>query len=141
MTLNSLSRILIIEDEPDIQLILKTVLETQGRFQVRTCKNGQSAFATLSYYEPELILLDVMMPDMDGLTIFRLLREMEQTSRTPVIFITARVQPYEVEQYRRMGAAGVIAKPFNPMTLIPTIKSLYEKIEPLPQVNLWKLPA
>lgn len=131
MTLKPLSRVLIVEDEPDIQAILKTVLEVKGRFQVRACNNGRNIFAILAYYEPDVILLDVMMPHMDGLTTFRLLREMEQTSHTPVVFITAKVQPHEVEHYHQMGAAGVIAKPFNPLTLVSDLKEICAKIEPV----------
>jgi len=131
VTLKPLSRILVVEDEPDIQAILKTILEVKGRFQVRTCNNGRSIFATLAYYEPDLILLDVMMPYMDGLTAYRLLREMEQTAHTPIVFVTAKVQPYEVEHYLNMGAAGVIAKPFDPLTLVSDLKKICEKIEPV----------
>jgi CheY-like chemotaxis protein len=122
----SLNRILVVEDEPDIQVIAKLALEAVGGFTVELCSSGNEALKTAPLFTPDLILLDVMMPGMDGPSTFKKLRELPQTANTPVIFITAKVQPHEVAQYRELGALDVIAKPFDPMTLSKTVSNIWK---------------
>ena len=123
-TLNS---ILMVEDEPDIQTIAKLSLESVGGFNVEICSSGQEAVDKAARVDPDLILLDVMMPGMDGPTTLQELKKIPELSGTPVIFMTAKVQPQEVRQYKELGAIDVIAKPFDPMTLSDNIRSIWDK--------------
>ncbi len=120
-----LKRLLFVEDEPDIQVVACLALEAIGKFQVEICSSGREALEKASGFGPDLILLDVMMPGMDGPTTLGALREQPQTATTPVIFMTAKVQPYEVAEYKRLGALDVIAKPFDPMQLSANINAIW----------------
>ncbi len=122
----TLHNILIVEDDPDIQAIMKLVLENVGGLNVEACSNGRTAITILSCFNPQVILLDVMMPHMDGFTTYRLLKEMEQTATIPIIFVTTKIQPAEVERYRQMGAIGLISKPFDPLTLANRITQIWQ---------------
>jgi CheY-like chemotaxis protein len=115
-----------VEDEPDIQTVAKLALESIGGFQVEICSSGKEAIEKAPSYYPDLILLDVMMPGMDGPTTLQDLRNIPELANTPVIFMTAKVQPHEVESYKALGAIDVIAKPFDPMTLADTVRSKWE---------------
>jgi CheY-like chemotaxis protein len=122
-----LRQILLVEDDPDIQTVAKFALEAVGGFRVAICSSGLEALATAPQLAPDLILLDMMMPDLDGVGTLRALRALPDCSATPVIFMTAKVQPHEVVEYRALGALGVIAKPFDPMTLSASIAGLWEQ--------------
>ena len=122
-----LKRILMIEDEPDIQAVAQLALEALGGFQVRICGTGREGVQAVAAFDPDLIVLDVMMPGMDGPSTLRALRTLSQTVATPVVFMTAKVQPQEVAEYRAMGVLDVIAKPFDPMTLAETILAIWER--------------
>ena len=125
MTAPPLNRILMVEDDRDIQTVAKLALEALGGFDVSICSSGTEAIQTELLYDPDLILLDVMMPGMDGPTTLKALRAIPQLADTPVIVMTAKVQPHEVAQYKAMGTLDVITKPFDPMTLAATIKSIW----------------
>lgn len=120
-----LSRILYVEDEPDIQAVAKIALEMVGGFTVEVCSSGQEAVDKCAGFKPDLVLLDVMMPGMDGPTTFAALRAKPEGANLPIAFMTAKVQPAEVERYTGMGAIGVISKPFDPMTLAETVRGLW----------------
>lgn len=120
-----LSRVLYVEDEPDIRAIAKLALEVVGGFTVELCSSGQEAVGKAIAFRPDLILLDVMMPGMDGPSTMAALRQQEETAALPIAFMTAKVQTNEIERYTAMGAIGVIAKPFDPMTLADTVKRLW----------------
>ena len=120
-----LNRILYIEDEPDIQTVAKLALETIGGFTLEVCSSGSEAIAKAEAFAPDLILLDVMMPGMDGPTTLKNLHEMDEISNTPAIFMTAKVQPDEVKQLKDIGAIEVIAKPFDPITLSEMINGIW----------------
>ncbi len=121
-----LERILYAEDEPDIQAVAKLALELLGGFQVRICANGQEALQTARDFMPDLILLDVMMPGMDGPSTLSHLRADPSTAGIPVIFLTAKVQLDEVAHYQSLGALNVIAKPFDPMALAAQVRQIWE---------------
>lgn len=123
---DQLKRILMVEDEPDIQTIARLALEAVGGFQVEICDSGNRALEVAPNWKPDLIMLDVMMPGIDGPTTLQRLREIPELKQTPVIFMTAKVQPQEVAGYKDMGALDVVAKPFDPMTLAEKIKSIWE---------------
>lgn len=122
-----LNTILMVEDEPDIQTIARLALESLGGFTVHICSSGQEAIEKAPLINPDLILLDVMMPGIDGPTTLRELRKLESLGQTPIIFMTAKVQPQEIEDYKKLGAMDVIAKPFDPMTLADNVRGIWER--------------
>lgn len=124
---SELNKILYVEDELDIQAIAQIALEAVGGFTLKICSNGEDAISQISDYKPDLILLDVMMPGIDGPTTLKELRKIPEFATTPAIFMTAKVQAEEVDALRQQGAMDVIAKPFDPMELANTIKKIWEK--------------
>lgn len=120
-----LQRILMVEDEADIREIAQLALEAVGGFQVKLCASGREALQEAPLFAPDLILLDVMMAEMDGPSTLAQLRRLPQLARTPVIFMTAKVQPHEVASYQALGALDVISKPFDPMTLSATVREIW----------------
>ena len=117
-------RILYVEDEADIRVIAEIALEVVGGFTVVSCASGPEAVAAASRARPDLLLLDMMMPGMDGLSTLEALRAIPETAHTPVIFMTAKVQAAEVAHFKSVGALDVIAKPFDPMALAQQIRSI-----------------
>lgn len=124
--MSELRRILYVEDEPDIQAVARLALELVGGFQVKVCSSGGEALCEVQAFAPQLILLDVMMPMMDGPGTLKALRELPAVATVPVAFMTAKVQPQEVARYIQLGAVGVIAKPFDPMNLAHEVRRLWE---------------
>jgi CheY-like chemotaxis protein len=116
-------RILHVDDEPDIREIVDMSLGLNPEFEVRACASGAEAIAAAIEWSPFVILLDVMMPGMDGPTTLAQLRKNPQTSDIPVLFMTARAQTREVEEIISLGAQGVISKPFDPMTLAFVVRN------------------
>ena len=123
--MSELKKILYVEDETDIQAVAKIALENVGGFTLEVCSSGAEALEKAPGFAPDLFLLDVMMPGMDGPATFQALRKLPGLENTPAIFMTAKVQPSEVESYKAMGAMEVIAKPFDPMTLSEQIKAVW----------------
>ena len=121
-----LSKILYVEDEPDIQAIVKLTLEQIGGFNLEICSSGQEAIDKGAAFEPDLILLDVMMPGLDGPSTLQELRRFDSLKGVPAVFMTAKVQPQEITQYKEIGAVDVIVKPFDPTTLSNTIVNIWE---------------
>lgn len=118
------TKILYVDDEDDIREIAQMSLELESSFAVDTCASGAAALIRAAAWQPDLILLDVMMPDMDGPETLARLAEMHETAKIPVAFVTARTQTHQVNQYLELGAIGVIAKPFDPMALAGDVKKL-----------------
>jgi CheY-like chemotaxis protein len=116
-------RVLHVDDEPDIREIVEISLGLDPELIVRSCSSGEDAIAQASDWSPDLVLLDVRMPGMDGPTTLAHLRDSRQTADIPVIFLTARAQQNELERFRALGADGVISKPFDPLTLAPSIRN------------------
>lgn len=123
-----LKKILYVEDEPDIQMIARVALENVGGFELLVCSSGTEAIEKAAAFAPDLLLLDVMMPGMDGPTTLAELRKMPQLANTPVMFMTAKVQPQEVEFLKSLNVADVIAKPFDPMGLANNIRDSWAKV-------------
>ncbi len=115
-------RILHVDDEPDIREVVEISLGLDPNFSVRGCASGSEALTAAAGWSPNLILLDVMMPGMDGPTTLKHLRQSPQTAEIPVVFMTARAQPRELEHFVSLGAEGVIPKPFDPMTLAASVR-------------------
>ncbi|MDH4230123.1 MAG: response regulator [Nitrospirota bacterium] len=120
-----LQRVLYVEDEADIRTIARLSLEAVGGMTVCLCASGAEAVEAAVSFRPELILLDVMMPGMDGPTTLRALRAVPELASVPVAFMTAKVQPAELDNYRSMGAVDVITKPFDPMTLPDRLRAIW----------------
>jgi CheY-like chemotaxis protein len=120
----TIHKVLLVDDEDDIRTIGQVSLSRVGGWQTVLASSGADALAKAAAERPDLILLDVMMPGMDGPTTLARLRAQEATAATPVIFMTAKIQKQEVARYLELGAVGVIGKPFNPLTLPADIKKL-----------------
>jgi CheY-like chemotaxis protein len=120
----SVRKILLVDDEADIRLIAEISLANLGGWQVLQAASGPEALELAAREHPDLILLDVMMPGMDGQTTLKKLREQEACAATPVIFMTAKVQRVEVDRLLGLGVRGLIPKPFDPMTLPDEIRGI-----------------
>ncbi|MGU3496832.1 response regulator [Xanthobacteraceae bacterium A53D] len=118
-------RVLYVDDEPDIREIVSLSLSLDPDIEAETAASGAAALERAKAGNLDLILLDVMMPEMDGPTTLGLLRAQDDTRDIPVAFVTARTQHHEVEHFRGLGAVGVVAKPFDPMTLAQTVRGLH----------------
>lgn len=121
-----LKRILYVEDEIDIQAVAKIALENVGGFNLLACGSGKDALEAAISFNPDLFLLDVMMPVMDGPTTLKALWGLPELKNTPAIFMTAKVQPDEIKAFQALGALDVIAKPFDPMNLANQIKTIWQ---------------
>lgn len=117
-------RILVIDDEPDIRLVVKTSLEVVGGWAVMVAETGPQGVETAKTTPPDAILLDVMMPGEDGPRTLARLQTQVETRDIPVIFLTAKVQQAEITRLQSLGAKGVLAKPFDPMTLPSQLEQL-----------------
>lgn len=125
--MKELRRIMLVEDEPALRLVAKVALEKVGGFEVLACDSGVEALARFSDFCPDLVLLDVMMPVMDGPTTLASLRQLHPEIHVPIVFLTAKVQTKEVQELLGLGATGVLPKPFDPMRLSRQVRDLWEK--------------
>ena len=117
-------RILLVDDEDDIREVAATSLEIVGGFEVLPASSGAEALQLAAEHQPDAIVLDVMMPDMDGPTTLHHLRADAATSEIPVVFLTAKVQANDRARFSDLGVAGFIAKPFDPMTLSTELREV-----------------
>jgi len=122
-----LQRVMYVEDEPDFRAVAKLALEAVGGLQVLVCEGGEQALQQGPTFAPQLILLDVMMPGMDGPATLEALRAEPRLATVPVVFMTAKVQPHEVAHFLGLGAVGVIAKPFDPMRLADQVRGFWQQ--------------
>ncbi len=123
---SSLKKIMLVEDDTDIQLITRLSLEVGGGYEVRVCGSGAEAVQCARAYAPDLILLDVMMPGMDGIAAMDALRELPEIAAIPVIFFTANAQRQVQQDLLLRGALGVIVKPIEPQALVEQIRMLWQ---------------
>lgn len=126
MATKVLKRILFAEDEADIRAVAQVSLEAVGGFELKSCSSGEEALREAESFAPDLLLFDVMMPGLDGPSTLKEIRKIPSVADTPVIFMTAKVQPQEVEQFKSLGALDVISKPFDPMQLADQIRHIWE---------------
>jgi len=121
-----LRRVMCVEDDADIRMILEFSLGSLGGYEVLACSGGRAALARAGSFRPDLVLLDVMMPDLSGPETLEALRRLPEMQGVPVVFITAKAMPEEVEKLLDYGATGVIVKPFDPVSLPQQIRIYWE---------------
>lgn len=125
----SLQRILLADDEPDILEVSKIALETVGGFEVEVCSSGAELLQLLPDFRPDLIIMDVLMPDMAGPEVLSRVRQLPDYSGIPVIFLTGVADGIELKALRDSGAADVILKPFDPMTLADRVDGIWDSVD------------
>jgi CheY-like chemotaxis protein len=128
MPSTELNRICYVEDDEDIQRIVRMSLERVGKMTVEVVGDPLKAIEAIVAFGPELVMLDWMMPGMDGPTLFRKMSEDERTKGLPVVFITAKASTGELNELLALGAAGAISKPFSPKDLPGQLRSIWEKL-------------
>lgn len=116
-----------VEDEADIRLIVQIALEDIAGFELKSCASGYEAIAEVEAFKPDLILLDVMMPVLDGPATLQELRKLPLVNTIPVIFMTARIQEKEIAQYKALGIQDIISKPFEPLALADNLRRFWSK--------------
>lgn len=126
MSAGTLDRILYVEDDADIREIVKMSLEMVGKYQVAACGSCADALGVVDEFDPDLLLLDVMMPEVDGPETLQILRERVSAQNAPAIFITAKVQAGDLARYKDIGVLDVIVKPFDPMGLPGQIEQTWK---------------
>ena len=122
-----LKKVLYVDDDEIVNEVVTMVLKDVGNFEVMSCSSGKEAIDKVESYAPQLILLDVMMPEMDGVETFQRLQDIPESRGIPCIFLTAKTQSHEQDEYREIGAVGVISKPFDPAMLCKDINEIWSK--------------
>ena len=120
-------KILYVDDVAVIRVLAKLALESGGDFVVALCSSGEEAIAKAVAFAPDIILLDVMMPGMDGPATLQSLRQLPETALKPVVFMTGDVRTEDIERYRQLGVVDVIAKPFDPITLAARVNEIWQR--------------
>ncbi len=125
MPADPLTRICYVEDDEDIQRIVRMSLERIGKMTVEVVGDPLKAIDAITAFKPQLVMLDWMMPGMDGPTLFRKMKEVPATAALPVVFITAKASHKELDELRQLGAAGTLSKPFTPKDLPDQLRSIW----------------
>jgi len=128
MPAHPLVRICYVEDDEDIQKIVRLTLERIGKMTVEVVGDPLQAIETIKRFKPELVLLDWMMPGMDGPTLYRKMKEVPEVRDLPVVFITAKASSKELDELRALGAAGTISKPFTPRELPDQLRAIWKSL-------------
>ena len=123
-----LDRICYVEDDEDIQRIVRMSLERVGKMTVEVVTDPLKAIGVMNAFKPDLVMLDWMMPGMDGPTLFRHMKTLPETSGLPVVFITAKAQSRDMAELMALGAAGTISKPFSPKDLPEQLRQIWAKL-------------
>lgn len=128
--MTTLDKILLVDDEPDIRTLVSLILQRMGGLSVHTESCGQAAIDCLvAGYRPDLILLDVMMPGMDGVQTLAEIRAMRELRDLPVCFLTAKVHPAELQRWHDLGVNAVLPKPFSPARLVEQVRECWEQCQ------------
>ena len=128
MPAHALNRICYVEDDEDIQKIVRVSLERVGKMTVEVVGDPLVAIDRIIAFKPELVMLDWMMPGMDGPALYRKMLETPETKSLPVIFITAKASQRELNELRKLGAAGTISKPFSPKDLPEQLRAIWKAL-------------
>ncbi|HAQ73380.1 response regulator [Stutzerimonas nitrititolerans] len=124
--MRALKRILHIEDVPSIQIVTRIALERIGGFEVLSCASAQAALAEVRAFAPDLILLDVMLPQMDGIELLRQLAGLVDLQQTPVVLLTGHLERERLAELQQMGVREVLQKPFDPLQLTAQLRAIWE---------------
>ena len=124
----SLERICYVEDDEDIQRIVRMSLERVGKMTVEVVSDSNQALGVMARFKPDLVMLDWMMPGMDGPTLFRKMKQDPQTAALPVVFITAKATQRDMDELIALGAAATISKPFSPKDLPDQLRAIWAKL-------------
>lgn len=124
--MRALKRILHIEDVPSIQIVTRIALERIGGFEVLSCASAQAALAEVRAFAPDLILLDVMLPQMDGIELLRQLAGLVDLQQTPVVLLTGHLERERLTELQQMGVREVLQKPFDPLQLTAQLRAVWE---------------
>lgn len=125
--MGQLNSILYVEDDLHVRTTARLVLEVIGQYTVRDCGSGREALLAAADFTPDLILLDVLMPELDGLETLAMLRRMPHLADTPAVFVTGLTNKDDIAKYMQAGAIGVIPKPLAPLRLTSQIRALWEQ--------------
>ena len=128
MPARPLGRICYVEDDEDIQRIVRMSLERIGKMTVEVVGDPLVAIDAMTRFAPDLVMLDWMMPGMDGPTLFREMKKRPEVAGLPVVFITAKAGQRDLEELQRLGAAGTISKPFSPKDLPDQLRAIWSKL-------------
>ena len=128
MPAQALNRICYVEDDEDIQRIVRMSLERVGKMTVEVVGDPLLAIDRIIAFKPDLVMLDWMMPGMDGPTLYRKMLETPETKSMPVVFITAKASQRELDELRKLGAAGTISKPFSPKDLPEQLRAIWQAL-------------
>ena len=128
MPARPLGRICYVEDDEDIQRIVRLSLERVGKMVVEVVGDPTAAIDRMIAFKPDLVMLDWMMPGMDGPALYRKMLATPEVKALPVVFITAKASPKELEELTHMGAAGTISKPFSPRDLPDQLREIWKKL-------------
>ena len=123
-----LNRVCYVEDDEDIQRIVRMSLERIGKMTVEVVGDPTKAIDAMKVFKPDLVMLDWMMPAMDGPTLFRQMKTRPETSSLPVVFITAKAAQRDLDELTSLGAAGTISKPFSPKDLPDQLRAIWSKL-------------
>ncbi len=123
-----LNKVCYVEDDEDIQRIVRMSLERIGKMQVKIVADPTAAIDAILAFQPDLVLLDWMMPVLDGPALFRQMRARPELRGVPVVFITAKASQRELDELRKMGAAGVLSKPFSPKDLPEQLRAIWRAL-------------
>jgi DNA-binding response OmpR family regulator len=124
----ALQRVCYVEDDEDIQKIVRMALERIGKITVHVVSDPMIAIDSIKAFRPELVMLDWMMPGMDGPTLYRKMKEIPEVRDLPVVFITAKASEKELDELRSLGAAGTISKPFSPKDLPAQLRAIWKDL-------------
>jgi two-component system, OmpR family, response regulator len=128
MPARPLNRICYVEDDEDIQRIVRMSLERVGKMTVEVVGDPTQAIEAMKRFAPDLVMLDWMMPAMDGPALFKAMKQQPETSALPVVFITAKAAQRDLDELTKMGAVGTISKPFNPKDLPDQLRAIWAKL-------------
>ncbi len=126
-----LKRISYVDDDTDIRAVARLALEDVAGYNLQVCQSGSEALNVIPDFDPDVILLDHMMPGMDGVETYHALRRNPETSTTPIVFMTARARGQDADPYADLDIAGVIPKPFDPMSLAKDLEALWRRTLPV----------
>jgi two-component system OmpR family response regulator len=128
MPATPLNRICYVEDDEDIQRIVRMTLERVGKMTVEVVGDPTLAIEAMAAFKPDMVMLDWMMPKMDGPTLFRQMKLRPETSSLPVVFITAKAAQSDLNELLALGAVGAISKPFSPKDLPDQLRAIWSKL-------------